>query len=288
VSDFRVGADDAGGTQICGGCNNGTLMNPDLGCNFLIGIIQIGTQGADQIFDACQCLPGVFKIGKIIGSQCVAQIKKLIDSQHVVASILSKIVVLLKYYTMRNRSVSTKNKKAKPVRYTGAFNLRDGGIVTAYEQSNPKLTFSQQFERIESIPVQVMFASSVESGEGDADHLVDGNPATYWHTMWSVTVANYPHWVDFDCQTTKNIKGFTYLPRQDSNNGNIRNYRIQVSQDGKTWSSAIHEGQFENNRNEKRVIFDKPVRARYLRFTALSSQDGQDFATGAEFSILEN
>ena len=184
--------------------------------------------------------------------------------------------------------MTTKNKKAKPVRYTGAFNLRDGGIVTAYEQSNPKLTFSQQFERIESIPVQVMFASSVESGEGDADHLVDGNPATYWHTMWSVTVANYPHWVDFDCQTTKNIKGFTYLPRQDSNNGNIRNYRIQVSQDGKTWSSAIHEGQFENNRNEKRVIFDKPVRARYLRFTALSSQDGQDFATGAEFSILEN
>ena len=184
--------------------------------------------------------------------------------------------------------VSTKNKKAKPVRYTGAFNLRDGGIVTAYEQSNPKLTFSQQFERIESIPVQVMFASSVESGEGDADHLVDGNPSTYWHTMWSVTVANYPHWVDFDCQTTKNIKGFTYLPRQDSNNGNIRNYRIQVSQDGKTWSSAIHEGQFENNRNEKRVIFDKPVRARYLRFTALSSQDGQDFATGAEFTILED
>ena len=58
--------------------------------------------------------------------------------------------------------VSTKNKKAKPVRYTGAFNLRDGGIVTAFEQSNPKLTFSQQFERIESIPVQVMFASRVE------------------------------------------------------------------------------------------------------------------------------
>ena len=189
------------------------------------------------------------------------------------------------YYT-----VTTQNKKAKatkPVRYTGAFNLRDGGTVTAYEQGNPKLTFSQQFERIESIPVQVMFASSVESGEGDADHLVDGNPATYWHTMWSVTVANYPHWVDFDCQATKSIKGFTYLPRQDSRNGNIKRYRIQVSQDGKTWSEAIAEGEFANNQQEKRVVFGKPVKARYLRFTALSSQDGQDFATGAEFSILE-
>ena len=29
-----------------------------------------------------------------------------------------------------------------------------------------------------------------------------------------------------------------------------------------------------------------PVKARYFRFRALSSQDGQDFATGAEFSVI--
>ena len=127
----------------------------------------------------------------------------------------------------------------------------------------------------------------MESGEGDADHLVDGNPNTYWHTMWSVTVANYPHWVDFDCGSTKMLKGFTYLPRQDSRNGNIKNYRVQLSMDGKTWGDAVIEGQFENNQREKTVYFSRPQRARYLRFTALSSQDGQDFATGAEFAVLE-
>ena len=102
-----------------------------------------------------------------------------------------------------------------------------------------------------------------------------------------VTVANYPHWVDFDCGTTKTLKGFSYLPRQDSRNGNIKQYRVQLSTDGKTWGNPICEGQFENNQKEKRVLFDKPQQARYLRFTALSSQDGQDFATGAEFSVLE-
>jgi len=146
---------------------------------------------------------------------------------------------------------------------------------------------SKEFERIDHIPVTVSFASSVESGEGNAEHLVDGNPNTYWHTMWSVTVANYPHWVDFDCGTTKMLKGFVYLPRQDSSNGNIKEYSIQVSNDGKTWGDPICQGTFANDKKEKKILFSQPVKARYLRFNALSSQDGQDFATGAEFSILE-
>ncbi|MBP6273656.1 MAG: discoidin domain-containing protein, partial [Prevotella sp.] len=61
----------------------------------------------------------------------------------------------------------------------------------------------------------------------------------------------------------------------------------QVSMDGKTWGPVIAKGAFANNRSLKRVLFEKPVRARYLRFTAKSSQDGQDFATCAEFSVLE-
>ena len=30
-----------------------------------------------------------------------------------------------------------------------------------------------------------------------------------------------PHWVDLDAGEVKEIKGFTYLPRQNGNNGNI-------------------------------------------------------------------
>ena len=37
---------------------------------------------------------------------------------------------------------------------------------------------------------------------------------------------------------------------------------------------------------EKKVMFDKPVKARYIRFTALSEQRGQDYASGAELTIL--
>ena len=179
------------------------------------------------------------------------------------------------------------NGSKKAVKYTGPISLREGGTISAWTKENDWLVASQSFSRIESIPLSVVFASSQESGEGDANHLTDGDPSTYWHTMYSVTVANYPHWVDFDCGGVKTIKGFTYLPRQDSNNGNIKKYSIQVSNDGKTWGKAVAEGEFENNRKEKTVLLTTPVKARFVRLTALSEQSGQDFATGAEFKVLE-
>ena len=33
-------------------------------------------------------------------------------------------------------------------------------------------------------------------------------------------------------------------------------------------------------------MFKKPVKARYIRFNALSEQNGNDFASGAEFSLI--
>ena len=117
--------------------------------------------------------------------------------------------------------------------------------------------------------------------------MVDGNSETIWHTAYGVTVTKYPHSIDFDCGELKSVKGFSYLPRQDgSPNGNIKGYKIQVSLDGKKWSDTVCEGIFENNAKEKKVLFKQAQKARYLRFTALSSQNGADFASGAEFTVI--
>jgi beta-galactosidase len=137
-----------------------------------------------------------------------------------------------------------------------------------------------------SVRVTVLSCSSQEPGEG-AENLVDGDPTTIWHTAYGVTVTKYPHTIDFDCGEAKDIKGFTYLPRQDgSHNGDIKGYSIQLSTNGQTWSAPVAEGNFEQGSNTQRILFQKPQRARYLRFTALSSQNGADFASGAEFTVL--
>jgi len=176
----------------------------------------------------------------------------------------------------------------KPQEYKAPIPLRTGGIISAWYKHAPMIRSNATFTKLESIPMHVIYASSQESGEGNASHLVDGDPNTIWHTMYSVTVAKHPHWVDLDAGEIKEIKGFTYLPRHDVDNGNVRDYTVHVSLDGKHWGDPVQTGTFENNLNEKKVLFAHPVKVRYIRFTALSEQRGQDYASGAEITILEN
>ncbi|MBO4549758.1 MAG: discoidin domain-containing protein, partial [Bacteroidaceae bacterium] len=178
--------------------------------------------------------------------------------------------------------------KGKVQEYSEPFDLHDGGTVSAWYKDSEELMASATFERIENIPIEVVYVSSEEGpDDGYAKYLVDGDPSTIWHTMYSITVPKYPHWVDFDCGEEKLIKGFSYLPRQDgSPNGNIKSYKVQLSADGKTWTEPVAEGDFDNSSKEKKVMLPEPQKARYLRFTALSSQNGADFASGAEFNIL--
>ena len=112
--------------------------------------------------------------------------------------------------------------------------FRDGGKVEAWYKDDKAVVATQTFHKIENVPLSVLFCSSQETNGEGVERIVDNNNSTYWHTMYSVTVAQYPHWVDFDANGTKLMKGFVYVPRQDSPNGRIKDYEIYVSQDGKT------------------------------------------------------
>ncbi len=174
----------------------------------------------------------------------------------------------------------------KAKEYTQPVPMRNGGTITAWYKDRPEIKATMTFDKMESIQMEVVYASSQETDEGEAKYLVDGDPNTIWHTMYSVTLAQYPHWVDLDAGEVKLIKGFTYLPRQDGGNGNIKDYSIQVSMDGKNWGEPVDKGSFARGSREKRILFAQPVKARYVRFTALNEQNGRDYASGAELTIL--
>lgn len=170
--------------------------------------------------------------------------------------------------------------------YTQPIDLREGGVVKAWYKEDPTLTVAQSYAKVESVPLVVSFVSSQESGEGDAINLTDGDPSTIWHTEYNKTLTKYPHWVDFDAAELKTMKGFIYQPRQEGSNGWVKDYEIYVSTDGKNWGEPICKGTFARNADTKRVEFSKPVKARYIRFRALNEQNGQDYASGAEFSLI--
>ena len=178
-------------------------------------------------------------------------------------------------------------KKGKKMKYTEPVNMVKGGDITVWEKETPALAATYSYSEITSVPITVAFCSSLEPGNG-AEKMLDGDPTTIWHTMYSVTVAIYPHWIDFDANDVVSIKGFKYTPRQDGgNNGNIKGYKLQVSLDGKNWSEPVAEGEFEYSAEKQTVLFKAPVKARFVRFTAKSSHNGQDFASGAEFELIK-
>ncbi|MGL5637147.1 MAG: discoidin domain-containing protein, partial [Bacteroidales bacterium] len=120
------------------------------------------------------------------------------------------------------------NNKGKAIEYTAPIALRDGGTIEAWYKQSPEIKISTSFDKIQIVPLEVISSSSEETGEGNASHLTDGDPNSIWHTMYSVTVAKHPHWVDLDAGEEKAIIGFTFLPRQDGSNGRINAYQIQI------------------------------------------------------------
>lgn len=155
--------------------------------------------------------------------------------------------------------------------------------------STPAPAFVTNLEKDKSVPMKVIFASSEEVGLGEATHLLDNDPSTIWHSAYSVTVAKYPHWVDFELLKETLIIGISYLPRSDEyKTGDVKDFSVSVSNDGQHWEE-IYKGTFplKDGRPQK-AIFAKPVKTRYLRFTALSEQYGQDYVSGAELQILSN
>jgi len=179
-------------------------------------------------------------------------------------------------------------KKTKPAvkSYTEPIDLKEGGKVTAWYKNDKSISATMSFPRVEIVPLTVVYTSSQEPDYGEAENLVDGDPSTVWFTMYSITVAQYPHWVDFDAGEVKSIKGFTYLPIGDGSSGNIKRYRIYLSNDGKEWGEPVVEGEFSKDKSLQRVLFLRPAMGRYIRLTGLDSQNGRDYGGGAEFNIL--
>ena len=162
--------------------------------------------------------------------------------------------------------------------------------IAAQAQVTPSTlapTFPTSLEKTKGVPMKVIFASSEEVDLGEATHLIDNDPSTIWHSAYSITVAKYPHWVDFELMKETLVTGISYLPRSDGyKTGDVKDFSVSVSNDGQHWEE-IYKGTFPlKDGSPQKAFFAKPVKTRYLRFTALSEQYGQDYVSGAELQIL--
>ncbi len=179
--------------------------------------------------------------------------------------------------------------------YAGPFEYADAGTLEARAKIGKKLVSdTARFEMDKIVPMQeldksqwkVVHVDSVEPGEGEVRHAIDGNPGTFWHTNWSSTRERHPHEIQIDLGKTIEMLGFTQLPRQGQANGRIRNYEFYVSDDGKDWGDPVIKAQFPNNDQLQTVIFPQPAKGRYIRLVALNEWGRQYYTTVAELDVM--
>jgi hypothetical protein len=134
---------------------------------------------------------------------------------------------------------------------------------------------------------KLIYADSQELNyPGYATMSFDGDPETIWHTRWSTGDDPYPHEIQVDLGRNYNVYGFTYLNRQDGENGRIKDYELYISEDSLNWGTPVRAGQFINTGAPQTINFDTAVTGHYFRLVALSEVNGNPWASAAEFTIV--
>jgi len=78
---------------------------------------------------------------------------------------------------------------------------------------------------------KISYVDSEENfAEGDqAENAIDGKADTYWHTLWSAPHPSHPHTLVVDLGAAQDLTGVRLLPRQDSDHGRIKDYKLYLS-----------------------------------------------------------
>jgi len=64
---------------------------------------------------------------------------------------------------------------------------------------------------------------------GQAERALDGDAETHWHSLWSAPHTSHPHVLVIDLGAETEVARVKLLPRQDSANGRIKDYKLHLS-----------------------------------------------------------
>ena len=80
---------------------------------------------------------------------------------------------------------------------------------------------------------KVLWVSSEETNylPGEAEHALDGQTSTFWHSEAGASALPAPHRLVVDLGESRNVAGIRYLPRSgdDAVTGRVRDYRVYVA-----------------------------------------------------------
>lgn len=156
---------------------------------------------------------------------------------------------------------------------------------------------SQQFQPTVSVTPEQMRAlwfdtlvmrklgATVTSSSGSGNEALDGDPNTAW-IAGGRNQGRHPHTLTVAFTNTVAMNGVTLLNRQNDRDhlGDIRDYIIELSNDGQTWRTAV-DGKLPSTWNPQTIEFSKTETASSLRLTARNGYGADASAALAEIAV---
>jgi len=93
-----------------------------------------------------------------------------------------------------------------------------------------------------------------------------------------------------DLKTPLSLKGFVYVPKDDNTISNITRYNFYVSMDGKNWTPVQKNAVFNNIKNNpipQTPLFNKPVKAQFIKLEPLETTTGERVYHIAELNVIK-
>ena len=150
---------------------------------------------------------------------------------------------------------------------------------------------SYKYTKLDQAPMKESVKASSENtpiawNEGPANLAFDRNNSTAWHTHYTYSGHEIPHWIQWDLGDTYDVGRISYTRKSDGATGTWKNVKVEATEDGKTWKTVCEKELAETAKGETTNIDFEPVKAKSLKITISDVYaTGQKFASAGEINV---
>ena len=156
-------------------------------------------------------------------------------------------------------------------------------IIEKYTSANPAADASRDIDP-GTMEVYAENYQPDNATEGDPRYVLDGNPGTFWHTVWRDSDRS-THYLIFTFREVTKIDGMRFLQRPSGVNGVITKFDLLVrTSETEDWTTIIDDGTLTADTSWQLVTFDAvdALQVKLQVVDATSGEVGNKFAAAAE------
>lgn len=185
-------------------------------------------------------------------------------------------------------SLDGKNPSEKSILYKAPFVYNKAVEIKAISRNTKEKINSAVKSAKYGVSKEKWKVISISSGDNKSvERIIDGDANTDWE--FGNNENKLPQTVIIDMGEVRDIKGFTFTPKQIGSNSNlISNYEFYTSEDNITWKKQS-EGEFSNIKHNpiEQIKTFVAIKARFLRFVATAAVGNGQSVSIAEIGVVE-